>query len=410
MQLTWDLLAALDKDFGDSFYILDLDKLKQNYTDLTNSFRNVYPKSNIGYSYKTNYIPLICRFVDSQGGYAEVVSQMEYRLAETVGVKPVNIIFNGPYKRWPEMEEALVKGATVNLDSPYEAAIVRAIALKHPNNLLAVGFRCNFDIGQNYTSRFGFDVDDEQFIRVFQELKTFDNIRVRGIHCHFSTPQRTIESYQLRTKKMLEVCEICFDEACPEFIDIGGGYFSRMPPSLRRQFPFSVPTYEEYAEAIASQFRDKFPGNQGPELIIEPGAALVADTMKFAAKVVGVKQIRSTKFALVSGSIQNVKPTMNEKNLPVQVYSRENASPWDDTLEIVGYTCMEKDYLYNGYRGKLETGDYVVFDNVGAYTIVLKPPFIQTSPAILVFDKTKGKFELARRRETFSDLFNTYVF
>jgi diaminopimelate decarboxylase len=55
--------------------------------------------------------------------------------------------------------------------------------------------------------------------------------------------------------------------------------------------------------------------------------------------------------------------------------------------------------------------DYIVFHNVGAYTIVLKPPFIApAAPILAVSAAGKGKFEVVRRRETFDDVFATYAF
>jgi diaminopimelate decarboxylase len=54
-------------------------------------------------------------------------------------------------------------------------------------------------------------------------------------------------------------------------------------------------------------------------------------------------------------------------------------------------------------------GDFVVFENVGAYTVVMKPPFIRPAPAILVCDE-KGSFEVARRAECWDDLFGAFNF
>lgn len=71
---------------------------------------------------------------------------------------------------------------------------------------------------------------------------------------------------------------------------------------------------------------------------------------------------------------------------------------------------MENDCLYNEYKGKLSADDYVVFDNVGAYTIVLKPPFILPSPAIIAYDQKSGVVEVIKRRENFSDIFSNFIF
>ena len=92
MEISWQILQSLEKKYGDSFYILDLRKFENNYKEFLSSFREIYSNSNIGYSYKTNYTPKLCQSVNFMGGYAEVVSQMEYDLAIRIGVHPLKII------------------------------------------------------------------------------------------------------------------------------------------------------------------------------------------------------------------------------------------------------------------------------------------------------------------------------
>jgi diaminopimelate decarboxylase len=49
-----------------------------------------------------------------------------------------------------------------------------------------------------------------------------------------------------------------------------------------------------------------------------------------------------------------------------------------------------------------------VFDNVGAYTIVLKPPFIRPNVPVLSFESRKGTFEVIKRKEELEDVFATF--
>ena len=70
---------------------------------------------------------------------------------------------------------------------------------------------------------------------------------------------------------------------------------------------------------------------------------------------------------------------------------------------------MEDDILYQGYVGEITDGSFVVFENIGAYSIVLKPPFILPSPPILVTQSQSGDYVLARRQETTQDVFRSYV-
>jgi diaminopimelate decarboxylase len=71
---------------------------------------------------------------------------------------------------------------------------------------------------------------------------------------------------------------------------------------------------------------------------------------------------------------------------------------------------MENDYLYKGYNGSLKRGDYIVFDNVGSYSIVLKPPFILPNCPIIEYNSEKNSYEIIKRREETEDIFRTFNF
>lgn len=411
MKIDWESLRKLEAKYGGSFYILDTTQFKSNYLEFLNAFRSIYLNSNIAYSYKTNYTPKLCQLVNAMGGYAEVVSQMEYELARRVGVPAPRIIFNGPFKTAQDLERALLSGSIVNLDSSYEVAIVSEVAGKYPEQEISVGLRCNFDIGTNSISRFGFDVEKGELEYAFRKLNQIDNCEVGGLHYH-SSALRSIDSYALRARKILELTAMYFKSCPPRFIDLGGGFFGKMGGALKKQFSCPIPEYQEYAQAIAPQFNEVFSDQNGPELILEPGVAIVGDVMQFVAKVIDTKTIRSRKVALTTGSVHNIKPTMHGKNLPMRVYPPPMNSPREEiagTVDVVGYTCMEQDCLYREYPGNLARGDYLVFDNVGAYTIVFKPPFIRTSPPIIAYEAGLG-YELVKRHQDFENVFEPYIF
>jgi diaminopimelate decarboxylase len=346
------------------------------------------------------------------GGYAEVVSQMEYDIAVGVGVPPSRIIFNGPLKEKENIENAIRAGSIVNLDSLQEVSIVEALARKLPELQISVGLRCNFDIGTNRISRFGFDVEAGELDYAFKTFKSLNNCVVEGLHCHFATSHRSLESYTLRTKNILELSEHYFKDKPPRFIDVGGGFFGKMTATLSQQFDCPIPSYQDYAEAIATQFRNRFSQDSGSELILEPGVAIVADVLKFVGKVVTVKTVRSRKIALLTGSIQNIKPTLTDKKKPIIVYKNPESVTKEKLMglvDLVGYTCMEHDCLHEDYQGEIGIGDYVVFENVGAYTTVFKPPFIRPNAPIITYDSSLDEYTLSRRRETSQDVLCTYI-
>lgn len=395
-------LLELRHEYGGAFYLLNSVQFRKNFTELKDAFTSIYPNFNIAYSYKTNYTPKLCKIVNELGGYAEVVSDMEMEIALRVGVKPEKIIWNGPFKNFVKVEELLLAGGTVNLDSIYEIAFIKKIAETNSAIKINIGIRVNFAINDGVVSRFGYDVESEDF-REALELTAIPNIHLVGIHCHFAT--RRLDAWRPRAEGMLNLLDKL--EIIPEHIDLGGGLFGKMDDSLKAQFDSDIPTYKEYAEAVAPLFTEKF-GTTGPLLIIEPGSALVGDCMHFVASVVNIKDVRGKKIATLLGSMYNINPTLNKKNPPIEVVSCGEKQEEYRDLDFGGFTCIESDYLYCHYNGKLAVGDLVVFGNAGSYSIVLKPPFIL--PNFVVLDVSEGKVEIIKRGESFKDLFDTFTF
>lgn len=401
-------IHRISKQYGDSWYLLDTRLLKQNYAGLLTAFTAIYPKTRLSYSYKTNYMPRICGFLNELGAYAEVVSEMEYRLALQVGVQPERIIFNGPCKTETVLQELLLQGGLVNIDAQYELDMIQRLAARHPDATLRVGLRCNFDIGDGLLSRFGWDVDAPEFVQALNTVRSTSNLKFCGLHCHFST--RTLDTYRVRTERMMELIERHFDTP-PEYVSLGGGFFGNMDESLAQQFEVPIPSFSEYAGVIATIFRNKYKGKpwrEQPALFLEPGSSLVANVMSYFARVVNIKNIRGKYIATVSGSLFNINARAKRVNpcmrvVPMPVGGQDYAD-----LDIGGYTCVESDYLYAHYDGPLNEGDFVVFDNVGSYSLSFKPPFIW--PNVPVLEYRDGCLHVVKRQEELSDIMTTYPF
>lgn len=405
MPLAYQQIHTWMHTYGDAFYLLDSDGFARNFAELKAAFSRHYPHFNIAYSYKTNYTPKLCRIVDRMGGYAEVVSDMEMEVALRIGVSPKKIIWNGPYKNQEKVRELLLLGGTVNLDSACELPYLAALAKEYPDAVLNVGIRCNFEVNDGVVSRFGFDVESEDFRRALAVIAENPNVHLAGLQCHFAS--RNLKTWRPRAEGMLALIERL--GIVPEHIDLGGGLFGKMDDTLKAQFDCEIPTYEEYAGEVAPLFAARFGHLKNPPLLlIEPGSALVGDCMKFASRVINIKEVRGKAIATLLGSIYNINPTLNQKNPPITVLSSGGREAFYEDLDFGGFTCIESDYLYRHYRGNLAVGDIAVFGNVGSYSVVLKPPFIL--PNFAVLDICGGTVEVIKERECFDDLFHTFRF
>lgn len=359
-------------------YVFQEAAFVENYRRFEECFTRLYPNYRVSYSFKTNYTPYVCSLVKKLGGYAEVVSMMEYRLAKKVGYTDDKIIFNGPSKE-------TFPNCILNVDNLDELAIA-------PNQKL--GIRVNIDVGQNFVSRFGITDLDEAF-RIAGD-------RIVGIHCHISQA-RSLQAWEKRTKIMLEIADRYFPEGKLEYIDLGSGMYGDMGEPLKAQFS-NVPTYEEYAAVTAGLVAKHFQGRHCPILFTEPGTTLINRYVDFVSKVISIKNIRGKTFVELNCSKHNLGEICELKKLPITVIPQGGEQLQLADADLVGYTCLEHDVVYRGFTGEVAVGDIIVFGNVGGYSLVSKPPFIRPNCRMVTDTGV-----VIKREETFDEVFHTYA-
>ncbi len=407
MKLDYKVLDGLSAKYGDSFYLLDSSVFQNNYREMLDAFTHIYEDTRIAYSYKTNYTPKLCKAIDELGGAAEIVSEMELWLARHIGVAGSNIYYNGPYKKPQFVEELLLLGGHVNLDAEYEIEILEKISRRYPDKTFGVGVRCQVDIGQDVPSRFGFDVASGALKDAVERINAIGNIYVNGLHCHI--PFRSLDSYVKRMDALFEILDE-FSGYEWEYISLGGGYMGKVDEVIAKQLSYNPPSFTDYASIVAGGMKQRFCGCPNkPVLIIEPGSALAANAVKYVTRVINIKNARDKQIASLTGSSYQVNPSVKDIRRPITVY-HDSAVPdlkLYEHLDMAGYTCIESDYLYKDYCGSLTVGDFVVFDNVGSYSIVMKPPFILPDIPILEL-VGNGQIDLVRRSQTADDVFAYY--
>lgn len=412
--LSENIVKGLISTYGSPLYVFHADEFKKNYMDLLNEIRKIYTKYNIAYSYKTNYTPKICTLVKEFGGLAEIVSEMEYKLAKRVGYKNEDIVFNGPVKG-KALKEHLLNNGVANIDSLDEMKEVVAIAESNPNEEIRIAFRVNIDIGQGFISRFGIDAYEDKYEgteidKAFVMAKEQKNINVVGIHCHVGR-SRSIEAWKNRVRIMFALIDRYFEKT-PEFIDLGSGMNSVMESELACQFGGHIPSFEEYAQVVSTAMNERY-GNfdyeSQPWLFTEPGTTLVSGCMSFLGTVKSIKNVKEKSYVTFDCCGGNMGDICHLKKLPISIYHNGGEIAELKDASFVGYTCLEHDHIYEGFNGQLAVGDVVQFRNVGSYSNVFKPPFILPNCAMVQIDE-EGACELIKKRENFDDIFHTYVF
>ena len=146
-----------------------------------------------------------------------------------------------------------------------------------------------------------------------------------------------------------------------------------------------------------------------PMILTEPGTTLVSNYIYFITKILHIKEIRGRMMATTDGSFENLGEICTLKKLPVRRIQANQTPQFYSSLDIMGYTCLEQDLMYEGLEGDMAPGDYLIFENVGGYSIVSKPQFINPNCAMYAVRGNQKPFPIMRS-ETFEDVFSKFIF
>lgn len=373
------------------YFLLDEPILQRYFDMLTGALKENWPNYRIGYSFKTNSLPWLVNFYKKQGTYAEVVSRDEYGLAKYLGFQDSEIVYNGPYKDEQSFRDVVLAGGYVNVDSKWELEWLTKLSgeleeekaeEKEKVSEIHVGIRVNFNLEQmcpgettmgETSGRFGFSYENGEFAKALSYVRTLPHVKVTGLHLHSSSKSRSVQIFRsiaqmaCRLKKEFDLTL--------SYVDIGGGYCGGME---------GRPEYPDYFPAIAEELHREFDPEQ-TQLVVEPGISLISKGSFFVTSVIDVRDIRDTRYLITDGSRFNIDATMIKSSYLYHTKLQNPSAPVMERQEITGYTCMECDRLFTMENlPELQTGDQIIYENVGGYTISLNPLFIQYFPAVYV--------------------------
>lgn len=379
------------------YFLLDQQILQQYFDMLTTSLASNWPNYQIGYSFKTNSLPWLVNFYKKQGAFAEVVSRDEYGLAKYLGFQDSEIIYNGPYKDETSFRDVILAGGIVNMDSKAELLWLQQLSEEvRDERTLQVGIRVNFNLEKmcpgettmgETSGRFGYCYENGEFEKALHKIQELPNVEVVGLHLHSSSKSRSVAIFrsiaQMACKLKRE-----FDLKL-SYVDLGGGYCGGME---------GRPEYPDYFPTIAKELEKEFSREQ-TKLIVEPGISLISKGSSFVTSVIDVRDIRDTRYLITDGSRFNIDATMIKSSYLYHLEQQKPLLPIMKKQEVTGYTCMECDRLFTMENlPELRTGDRIIYENVGGYTISLNPLFIQYFPAVYV--KNGEQFTKVREKWT----------
>jgi diaminopimelate decarboxylase len=383
-------IRRLVAEYGTPLYLLDASRAVAAMEGLSAGLARYYPRPEITYSVKTNYLASLLRTVLAAGFRLEVVSRHEMALARKNGAGPKDLLFNGPVKSAADLQLCHEQGVDVNVDSLDE--LEQAASIGTVERPFRLGIRVAARLQSGAVSRFGLDLDDAATVAGVGGWMESGTIVVAGLHLHHSS-RRDAASFCERLDRLAAAAELLGIQ--PEYLDLGGGIGSIPPPAVAARLTYPIDSHEEFARTVGRHALDRL-GPSGPRIVLEPGIGVLAGCMNYVAEVVAVKQRPEGPIAICDGSMFDVNPLRSAIHPPCELMAargdrldeREGGS--GVAVKLYGGTCMEIDQL-GTLTGALapRVGDLVVLTNVGAYSCCLAPDFILPAAPVYSLDREK---------------------
>lgn len=398
-------VCDLVEEFETPFYVIDENRIRENYRRFYKAFSQYYPDFKVFYAAKANTNFAVMKILEEEGCCIDAVSPGEVQIARKLGFSGERILFTGNNMKDSELELVHQEGARHNLDST--SALKRLSKIVNPEGY-KISFRVNPMVGAGHhehcitggvMSKFGImDNEASQVYREAQEL----GFQAIGMHSHIGSGILDPEPFKLAVESTMDIAgKVHQDTGIDfEFVDFGGGIGIPYTPDE------NIVDLDSFAKEIIELFEEKIEeyGMKKPTLYLEPGRYLVGDASYLVTKVNTVKQ-SYRKFAGVDAGFNTLlRPAMYDSYHHIVIANKMNHTETEN-IDIAGNVCESGDlFARDRPLPPIEEGDILTILNAGAYGMTMASQYnSRPRPAeILTCD---GKSFVVRDAETLDDLF-----
>ena len=303
--------------------------------------------------------------------------QNEIQELISCGAQPKDIIFANPCKPKSHIEYAGKFGVKLmtfdNTEELYKVArympdaqLVLRIRVPDEHAVCVLG------------TKYGAELDD---VTILLSLAKELGLNVTGVSFHVGSGCTNAVAYKFALQNARYVFDVAIELGFQmKLLDIGGGF----PGSSD-----SAVTFEEMAKVINTNLDLYFPDDQELNIIAEPGRYYVASAFTLACNIIAKKVITNKDGSPnamyyindgVYGSFNctifdhyNVSPTTidyhcsstnnNEQDLSIMQRPHLETTIWGPTCDSMD--CIKKGF----YFPEMQVGEWIIFPDMGAYTI-----------------------------------------
>lgn len=402
----------LKEKYQTPLYIFDEELVRNNCKEYVKYFKVDERKNRVAYAGKA-FLPMhMCKLINEEGLYLDVVSGGELYTAYKANFPMERILFHGNNKTIEEIEMGIELGVgRFVVDNYYELDILEKIC-EEKNKKQSIYFRITPGIeahthdyiktGQ-IDSKFGFTLSNGDLYNALESIRNYKNLELLGIHAHIGSQIFDVEPYLDEVKIMMnlvkEIKEVYNIEI--KEVDLGGGvgvYYTKKD---------TPKTIKEFCEAIIEK-SDKVCQDiciERPILIIEPGRSIVANAGSTIYTVGSIKDIKDvrTYVSVDGGMTDNIRPSLYQAGYECAIANKMDGEK-NNQVTIAGKCCESGDILITDTDiMDIESGDILIMSSTGAYGYSMASNYNKIiKPAVVSVKDGEGK--LICKRQSYEEL------
>lgn len=411
--LNKDELEELIRRYNTPLYVIDEQTIHKKIRELLDAYNDFKGRVDVAYSIKANFNPMLIKVFINNGTMFDIATVEEIYFYKKCGGDHSRTIYTSVTEGYEEYKEVLNEGIDRIAISSYNGLLNLIKASRDTNVRPSTLIRINPEVGVKASikasyraGKFGVPLytnTEDNASNLLKHIINSEYLKFDGLHFHlgsqitdytcFSNALAKLDQFIIKMKSEYSQLKL-------NTLDIGGG-----TPVF---YNSKVPTPNIIASSMIDKLNHMFDKYGGFNLIIESGRYLTAEAMILLSKVLNIKEYNNDKFAILDSGYH----LLLDAALLKQQYPQEVISPKKDKdnkrVHLAGRLCDTLDIFPKSNISKpdnIDIDSYVIFYNIGAYSIVFNMPFhCQTKPAI-VMKRLDNSFRLVRKRQTIEELF-----
>lgn len=389
-----EMIARKIKEQGteDAFFIADLGEIVKKHL----RWISMMPRVEPFYAVKCNNESGILQILASLGTGFDCASKAEIEQVLSLGVDPSRIVYANPCKMRSHIKYAREGNVSMmTFDNDEELRKVKdffpdahlVIRILPPASKAVCNLGCKYG------------VPPDEALTLLKKAKQLD-LNVIGVSFHVGSGCLEAEAFQ----KAIMAARKVFDEAqligyTLNLLDIGGGFPGFDQPEIN---------FDEVTCTINSSINKLFPEGSGVRIIAEPGRYFAASAYTLAANVIAKREVepslaedKTRMMYYINDGVYGSFNCILYDHAEIEVdYLKDLTTEPTYSSSLWGPTCDGLDcILPQSQMPMLDVGDWVYFQNMGAYTLAAGSTFNGMPRPNVVYFIEDAQFELVKMFE-----------